>query len=644
MPHSRPKSSRRIAVSQSGKPETAERHPSRGLEGLLRDVLFFIFFYCYLWLCVDLRLIYGPTEAITNFPVFYKGWAFFRTFLSHPGGLIEYAAAFLSQLFYIGWAGALVVTIQAWLLSACVGCILRTINLSRFCWLRFLPPILLLVAYTQYTYHFSMVLASLVALLFVYLYLRTTLPPTPKHRRLVAFLVLSVILYTIAAGTYGLFAVVCVTYELLFGRRWLLGISYLLWAAAIPYVEGVAIFGVSIFNAFSHLSPFAWQIVSFEKRGSFIVLVYILYAFLPLTILATALLRKFQNPKIQNRITSLLLKRMKFTINSPALRWIIESLVLFAIASTLVILSYDSKKKTLFLTDYYASHRMWPLLLKVCKRHPNDYFVVHAANRALYHTGRLSYDMFSWPQHPNTLFLSTRDYRTSYWRKSFIYLDIGLLNIAENGLTESLEGMGERPEILKRLALIHMAKADYDSARIFLGALSKTMFHDDWANEYLERLKSDPDLSQDKQIQHLRSVCMKKDYDLTDLNIETMLLHLLEKNRENRMAFEYLMSWYLLTGRLEKFVQNLDRLDDFGLSEFPRLYEEAMLVYVYSSRRPVDLHGRQVSAESRQRFNGFNQLLNDYGKDSQAALPALAKRYWNTYFFYYVYERQGRRQ
>ncbi|MHC4241885.1 MAG: DUF6057 family protein [Planctomycetota bacterium] len=51
--------------------------------------------------------------VITNFPVFYRGWAFFCESLSHPGGSVEYTGAFLSQLFYIGWAGALAATIQA---------------------------------------------------------------------------------------------------------------------------------------------------------------------------------------------------------------------------------------------------------------------------------------------------------------------------------------------------------------------------------------------------------------------------------------------------------------------------------------------------------------------------------------------------
>ena len=614
-----------------------------------RSLIFFVLFCLYIRFVVDLRLIYNCAGVITNFPVFYRGWAFFREFLSHPGGLVEYTGAFLSELFCIGWAGALVVTIQAWLMSACFGYILKAVNLSHLRPLRFVPPVLLLITYTQYTFHFITTMAFLVTLTFVCLYLRTTRSLTSSSSRLVVALVLSVILYTIAAGAYLIFAILCAMYELIFRRQYLLSLLYLLSAVVIPYAEGVLIFGVSIIDAYSNLSPLSWKILSFDNRRKLIAIIFILYSLLPLTILASGFWKIIQNSKIINCLKAdkifclnTLPAKMKFSIKSPVLNWIIESLVLFTIALTSVFFSYDKEKKTVFQTDFYASQRMWPQLLRAAQCFPDNYFVVNAVNRALYHTGRFSYDMFSWPQNPATLFLSTKKYEIASRKKSGIYLDIGLLNMAENTLAGSLEGLGERPSILKELALINMAKANYDSARIYLGALSKTLFYNDWANNYLELLRSNPDLSQTREIQRLRSVCMEKDYGFTSLNnVEAALLHLLKKNRQNRMAFEYLMGWYMLNGRLDKFVQNLGRLDDFGFSQFPRLYEEAILVYVYSVRKPVNLHGRQISTESRQRFAGFNQVLNDYGKNKQAAYNKLAKDYRNSYFFYYVYGRQG---
>ena len=103
------------------------------------------------------------------------------------------------------------------------------------------------------------------------------------------------------------------------------------------------------------------------------------------------------------------------------------------------------------------------------------------------------------------------------------------------------------------------------------------------------------------------------------------------------MAFEYLMAWYMLTGQLEKFMQNLYRLDDFDYSEIPRHYEEAILMYMLKAKKTVDLRDYRISLESQQRFDGFGQLLSRYGGNKRAAMNKLAEYYSDSYFFYYLY-------
>ena len=115
----------------------------KDLDRPIRSLVFFILFYLYLWLEVDTRLIYHGGGAVTNLPAFFRGWAFLQEFISYPGGPLEYLSAFLSQFFYIGWAGALVATLQAWLICACTDYFLKTINAPHFRCVRFIPPILL---------------------------------------------------------------------------------------------------------------------------------------------------------------------------------------------------------------------------------------------------------------------------------------------------------------------------------------------------------------------------------------------------------------------------------------------------------------------------------------------------------------------
>ena len=44
----------------------------------IQSLVFFVFYYLYLWLVVDLRLIYNSTWQHREFPVFYRGWGFFK--------------------------------------------------------------------------------------------------------------------------------------------------------------------------------------------------------------------------------------------------------------------------------------------------------------------------------------------------------------------------------------------------------------------------------------------------------------------------------------------------------------------------------------------------------------------------------------
>jgi len=119
------------------------------------------------------------------------------------------------------------------------------------------------------------------------------------------------------------------------------------------------------------------------------------------------------------------------------------------------------------------------------------------------------------------------------------------------------------------------------------------------------------------------------------------LLQLLEKNKQNRMAFEYLMAWYLLNKHLAKLALNIERLKDFGYPRLPTHYEEASLIYVYGTGKPLNLSGYQPNPQLRQQIENFSRLLSSYGADKQAAFKDLSENFRNTYFFYYIYAPSG---
>jgi len=603
--------------------------------GAALSLLFFLLYYLYLWLVVDLRLIYHGGGVVTNFPVFYTGWGFFRESVSWPGGLVGYISAFFAQFFYIGWAGTLVATTQAWLFWQCSGSIMKAISGWLVRWICFIPVIGLLVIYSQYSYQFTVTTALLVALVFVCLYLR--IPLKSKPAALLVFLVLSIILYATAGWAYLLFAVLCAIYELLVRRRWLISVTYLVAAPVVSYIEGLLIFDTSVADVPHCLRSFYYE------TGSVIVTVLcILYLFLPLTVTGLWLLgtgTSSASAKKSEEAEGHSPGRFAVWRAGTVAKGI--GLVLpFVMGVVAIGLSHNNRLKTILEVDYYACRGMWPEVLQVARQHSNYGVANFAVNRALYHTGRLAEDMFAYPQHPGALFLATKTNEAAYWGLIDTFFYLGQMNLAKYALTLCIETYGEQPILLKRLALVNMVKGDTGAARVCLGALSKTLFDSDWAREYLAKIERDPNLSTDEDVRRLRSLVPTIDRDLKSVN-ENVFLDLLDSNRQNRMAFEYLMGFYLLTRQFDKFAGNLGRLDDFDYGGIPRVYEEAILLYNALEKKDV-LPGREISVESRERFNNFFKVfIGRYGANKSLALKELARDYSDSYLFYSIYGRSG---
>jgi hypothetical protein len=590
---------------------------------------------------VDLRLIYHGGGEITNFPVFYKGWEFFREFLSYPGGLVEYISAFLSQFFYIGWAGALVATVQAWLMWLCTGSIMRTVSGWRPRWVCFIPPILLLMLYARYSYQFSAAMTLLVALGFACLYVRTASKSKPvslpasassplgetegRWRDGLIFLVLSLIVYAAAGVVYLLFAVLCAIYELLIRKRWWAGLIYLLLVPIVLQIEGLLVFDVSIANILSHL-----RLLFHKPDTTMVTMVCILYLFLPVAVLGLRLARFFGvSPSGR-----------PFFSGTATVSRVIALALPFVVGAVAAGLSHNSMLKTTLEIDYYACRRMWPEVLQAANRHPLRGFPSRVVNRALYHTGRLADDMFTYPQGPDALYAAHAI--NTYWMLFDTYIDIGQMNQAEYALIICMEMYGEKPIILKRLALVNIVKGRTGAAKACLGALSRTLFDAGWATEYLAKIESDPGLSTDEEVQHLRSIMAERDIAFQQIIDVTILQELLERNKRNRMAFEYFMASCLLTGNFDKFIANLNRLDDFDYIGIPRVYEEAMLFYTYKTKNNVELPGRKISDAAHQVFNGFVDVyIGRYKQDEKAALDELSNKYGDSYLYYCLYKQSG---
>jgi len=616
---------------------------------LLRDTAIFSAIWFYLWFVVDIKLIYHGAGRILDFPCFFKTSRFFFSHLSYPAGLLEYANAFASQMFYYSPLGAAAITIVVWLIAVFIRNILTKVDLTALSFLCFLPALIAVITFSQYTYRFPFFIVMMVALAFVSLY--SSIKIKNLFLDLTVLLLLSVSLYTIAGPVFLIFAVLVLLYRLLNLHNLSVTIIFVVWALLIPYLIGGLCFKDSINNVYTRLMPFSWKVTTVEPKLMSLVWIYILYFWLPAIIAGyyiytltkkrplpahenTAPAAKKQKP---SKFAALKAKTILLFKRSPVLKPILQvafGLILFAGVCFFV---FDSSRKILFQVDYYLAQRNWKKVVSSAKRFPTrSYYVVNSLNQALYHQGRLGEDMFAFPQHPFALFLSEKSHISIHWPKISLLMDLGFVNYVEHEVAESLEKFGSRPYLLKNMIISLLAKRNYATANAYLNQLSKTIFEHKWADDYIERLKTDPDLKNDQRIQFLRKNMVSDNFGFSSFPINDVLRGLLQKNPENKMAFEYLMTWYLLSGRIEKVVARFDIMNTLDYEKLPKYYQQAYLLHTMAMGQKASLQGYKINPAvlkiSREAIGYFNMLR----MGDEKALDVLSEKYSDTYIFYFI--------
>ncbi|HUV38071.1 MAG TPA: DUF6057 family protein, partial [Planctomycetota bacterium] len=536
----------------------------------------------------------------------------------------------------------------------------------------YLPAIPLLMLHGQYDYRLAPTVALLTALAGVNLYVRTN---WGTARRLGLFVVLSAVLYYFAGGVSVLFAVLCGIFELVRKRQIVLGVLYLVTAPILPLVFAMYSYQVDVSEAFVNLHPYRRSYVSMrlgseeepdalKKLLSRLSLMHGgLMLLFPLAALGAALRRHLA------RVRAALARALRglgarlrgrdapgpFDASGNAAArpgWTFTALGLFLLVGiALMYVSFDVDVKRWLQVDDCGSRGDWQGVLRAARQVRGDtynVYVMHEVNRALYHTGRLPYDMCSYPQlqHPPSIMLASVEMTSLGYAKFAEWsLELGGVNFAQHWGQLALEIEGDSPRLLKLLVRVSILRGRTEAARTYLGELAKNLLYRDWAEAYQRRLDEDPLQKGDPGLQNIRTVMIDRDYGyggFGGFDYESMIRIYLRTNPGNRMAFEYLMAYYLLTRQFDRVCANLGRLDDFDYEGIPRMYEEATLLQAHlHPESPINLHGRRVSPASVARFKAFLADIAPYEDGPESgrpqALEVLIRKWGDSYFFFGVF-------
>jgi hypothetical protein len=256
-------------------------------------------------------------------------------------------------------------------------------------------------------------------------------------------------------------------------------------------------------------------------------------------------------------------------------------------------------------------------------------------NRALFHTGRLTDDLFAFPQRREAdLLASLMDGLDVCLPLCDTLLELGQVNLAEHYAQEAEEIRGEHPAMLWRLAKINLVKERPRAARVFLNRLRSVPFHRAKAERWLASLDQEPGADSLDGIRQLRAVRVRADTVERVFPTEPLLGQLLKTNPQNRMAAEYLEAHFLLTGQLEPAVENRRLVERGASHELPRSVVEAVLVF---NRRPgsqpVALPGLPGDRAVARQFDRFLEVLGQVA-DKSTAERTLAREFGDTYWLY----------
>lgn len=233
------------------------------------------------------------------------------------------------------------------------------------------------------------------------------------------------------------------------------------------------------------------------------------------------------------------------------------------IMGTLVWKNANFRAEKVMQYDFMARHQQWNRILETANREkPNNQIGVTVQNLALAMHGVLLDQLFNYNQNGIAgLLPDVKEDATSPLPTAEAFYQLGMINVAQRTVFEAQEAIldfQKSGRCYKRLAQTNLINGQYEVARKYLSALQKTLFYRDWANETLPLLGDEAAIAKHPEYGRLRKMAYDEDFYFSDHVTPEMLQSLYLRNRDNGLAYQYLVAYYLLTGDqegLEKLIK-----------------------------------------------------------------------------------------
>jgi len=573
--------------------------------------IFFMFFYN------------SHLHFAEQFQLFLLTGESFVSKLAFPGGFNGWIGDFLTQFYYLSFAGPLIIAGLLLILQLVTRRMLAVINPDPILFpVSFLPSLLAGMILCNEFYPLSSITGFLIAMVAGLIYMRIT----GQTRRFIAGLVLVPLVYWLAGGSYLSLLLVIFVHELLLWRksgkgekvsksgnmtfsRWLYFPALIILSAGIPFL--VRQFLIQQPIMLTYISEYYYNL-----RTTLPSAVFLLFILPPVLMIAVnlAVIRE---------------KHMK-----PALA--VQAGV-FALLAFFGFRSFANFEAEQIMTyDYLVRNERWKDVVKYAERKPpKNYLSLSMLNLSLAKTGELGNSMFKYNQHGvNGLFLAfNREYVTALMGSEILY-HLSLTNACQEYAFESMQtipNMGQSVRVIKRLAETNLINGQYKVSEKYLGILENTLFYRKWAKTAMTYLGNDDKINSHPDWGEKRKFSVRGDYFFHIKNIEAVLNRMVKENPGNRVAFEYLMAFYMINKDLRNFVNLIPVMEKMQYKTVPVSYQEAIMYIVgLNSEDPVNDAPSYISPETKARMKAYADIYTSR-PDAEARL---AGKYSGTYWYY----------
>lgn len=541
---------------------------------------------------------------------------YLRAALLNNGGFADYSGEFLVQFFRIPFCGGIIITSLLTLLWYLTRLLITKFT-GRACGLfsAFIPVSAYFVLFLNNYYPVSGLTGLLMSLICLIAALRNKewLP------RLLSGIFIIPIVYWIAGGAYIVFSSLFILFEILLlfrskPYRYQLLVSPFLFAV-LSLGMPVLIRGYLIENTLlqSFLSSAYFSLSSF-----FPLPIIMLFICFPILILAELIRKKLRKTFPFDLLTSFLVAMI-----------FIAGFRSFANLKAEESIGYDN-------LVYKAK---WDKIIKQAEsRPPSDWSSIAAVNLALGSKGLLSEKFFKFDQDSASLFITYNRKGTTPFLASDIYFILGLYNFSQMFAMETIESSpdGKLPaRSFKRMAETHMINGQYDIAMKYLKPLSHTIFYKKWSNHYIMAIFNGDEIEKDQWLIESRKKSLKQDFYYDPNQWDIALKSLLISDHENRIAYEYLMAFYLLSKDLDGFLTGLQLAEKFGYQTLPSAWQEASLyIRTRLNTIPPVLDKYETSSEVTLKMRNYISLFTGNRADSLQLKNEFGTTYW-----YYLHFR-----